>query len=99
MRASENDPARSAEAKAKRAEASRQRMRAIRSWEREHGKGFDAERYANEIVPAIQASTVPALMATTGLSQHYCWQVKAARKRLHPMHWDRIAEGRKEGRG
>jgi hypothetical protein len=94
MRASSQDPARSAEARAKLVATSRERMRAIRAWEREHGKGFDTERYASEIVPTIQALTVPALMAKTGLSQHYCWQVRAGRKRLHPMHWDAIVTGR-----
>jgi hypothetical protein len=81
---------RAAEAKAKQAAASRLRMRAIRAWERDHGKDFDAERYAAEIVPLLQTLTVPALMAKTGLSQHYCWQVRSGRKRLHPMHWDGI---------
>jgi hypothetical protein len=90
MRASENDPARSPEARAKLAAASRERMRAIRGWEREHGKTFDAERYETEILPAIQALTVPALMAKTGLSQHYCWQVRSGRKRLHSMHWETV---------
>jgi hypothetical protein len=90
MRASENDPARSPEARAKQAAASRERMQEIRAWEREHGKGFDEERYAAEILPAIQAITVPALVARTGLSQHYCWQVRAAKKRLHPMHWNAV---------
>jgi hypothetical protein len=57
------------------------------AWEREHGKGFDVVRYEAEIMPAIGALTVPALVAKTGLSTHYCWQVRSGRKRMHPMNW------------
>jgi hypothetical protein len=72
MRASPHDPARTPEARAKLADASRARMRAIRAWEREHGKGFDEKRYQGEVVPAITLLTVDALRARTGLSRHYC---------------------------
>jgi hypothetical protein len=65
-------------------------MQAIRAWEVEHGKVIDRQKYQGEILPAIQALTVPALMALTGLSQHCCWQVRSERKNLHPMHWDAV---------
>ncbi len=65
-------------------------MAAIRAWEREHGKVSDSARYESEILPAIQTLTVPELMAKTGLSQHYCWQVRSGRKCLHAMHWDSL---------
>jgi CRISPR-associated endonuclease Cas1 len=87
MRTAPDDPAKSPEARAKRAETSRARMSAIRAWEREHGTAVDRVKYEAEIVPALKALTVPAIMAVTGLSQHYCWQVRTGRKRLHPMHW------------
>jgi hypothetical protein len=90
MRASANDPARAPEARAKQAETARQRSLAIRAGEREHGKVVDRERYELEILPAIQRMTVPTLMAVTGLSQHHLWQVRTARKRLHPMHWGTV---------
>ena len=48
------------------------------------------EKYERDILPAIKRLTVPNLMAATGLSQHYCWQVRSERKRLHPMHWGRV---------
>ncbi len=65
-------------------------MRAIRAWERTHGKTIDRQRYERDILPASQRFTVPALMAATGLSQHHCWQVRTGRKRLHAMLWDGV---------
>jgi hypothetical protein len=41
MRALPNDPARSVEARAKLSASVRIRMRAIRAWEREHGREVD----------------------------------------------------------
>ena len=65
-------------------------MLAIRAWEREHGKVIDRQKYETEILPSIRNLSIPALMAATALSQHYCWQVRTGRKRLHPMHWDAV---------
>lgn len=48
-------------------------MRAIRAWERQHGKVVDPARNEAAILPAIRRLTVPELMAATGLTQHYCW--------------------------
>lgn len=61
-------------------------MLVVRAWERGHGKVIDREKYEAVIPPAIRRLTVPALMAATSLTQHYCWQVRAGRERLHPMH-------------
>jgi hypothetical protein len=43
-----------------------------------------------EVVPLMKRMTVPELVHVTGLSRHYCWQVRAGRKRLHPMHWGAV---------
>lgn len=43
--------------------------------------------------------TVPDLVALTGLSQHYCWQVRAGGKRLHPMHWQGVLDAANERAG
>jgi hypothetical protein len=90
IRASADDPARTAEARAKIAEKSRERMRVIRGWERRNGKNMDRARYERDILPVIEKMTVAALVAATGLSQHYCWQVRSGRKRLHPLHWESV---------
>jgi RNA polymerase sigma factor (sigma-70 family) len=42
--------------------------------------------------------TGPALMAATGLTQRYCWQVRAGRKLHHPMHWDAVLNPSSGGR-
>ena len=72
MRASPDDPARSQEATAKNREKSRSTSLAMRTWEREHGRG-DPEVYERDILPRIRRMTVPQLMKLTGLSQFHCW--------------------------
>lgn len=99
MRGSDNDPAQTLAAKQKRAASSKERMLAVRAWERLHGKVHDWDRYEVEVIPAVEAMTVPELVHMTGLSRHYCWQVREGKKRLHPMHWTRvmdISQGRSE---
>ena len=92
MRGSDNDPAQSLAAKQKRAGSSRDRMLAVRAWERLNGKVHDWDRYEAQVIPVIKVMTVPELVHVTGLSRHYCWQVRDGKKRLHPMHWGRVIE-------
>jgi len=92
MRRSDNDPAQSLAAQEKRIASSRDRMLAIRAWERENGKVHDWDRYEAEVVPMIAVMTVPELVHLTGLTRHYCWQVRVGKKRLHPMHWTRVID-------
>jgi hypothetical protein len=87
LRASDNDPANSAEARAKRAARSREAMLANRAWEREHGRAFDVERYESEVIPRLQSMTITAIAHATGLSSYYLWRVKKRERRLHPRHW------------
>ena len=89
MRASPDDPARSREATAKKREKSRSTSLAMRAWEREHGNG-DPEAYEREILPSIQAMTVPQLMKLTGLSQFHCWKVRKGERRLHARHCEAV---------
>jgi hypothetical protein len=67
-------------------------MLAVRAWERLNGKVHDWDQYEAEVIPVIQVMTVPELVHVTGLSRHYCWQVRAGKKRLHPMHWTPLIE-------
>jgi len=90
MRGSEDDPAQSLVAKQKRVDSSRDRMLAVRAWERLNGKVHDWNRYEAEVILVIKVMTVPELVHVTGLSRHYCWMVREGKKRLHPMHWDRV---------
>jgi hypothetical protein len=90
MRRADDDPAQTPEAKAKRVASWKERMLAVRAWERLNGKVHDWDRYEAEVVPIINGMTVPELVQVTGLSRHYCWQARAGRKRLHPMHWSAV---------
>jgi hypothetical protein len=99
MRRSNDDPAQTRAAKQKRAATSKERMLEVRAWERQNGKEYDWDRYEAELIPVIAGMTVPELLQVTGLSRHYCWQVRSDRKRLHPMHWSRVIDfsrGRRE---
>jgi CRISPR-associated endonuclease Cas1 len=86
-----DDPSQTEEARRKRSEKSRQTSLAIRAWEREHGP-TDPDIYRRDILPAIQAMTVPALVRVTGLSRYYCWEVREGRKMLHARFWERLSE-------
>lgn len=65
-------------------------MLQIREWERLHGNDHDWERYEAEVIPIVQSLTPSGLARITGLSSHHCWQVRTRRKRLHPMHWEKL---------
>jgi hypothetical protein len=67
-------------------------MLEIREWERVHGKAHDWNRYETEIMPIVSALTPSALARMTGLSTHHCWQVGTRKKRLHPMHWEKVLD-------
>ena len=47
--------------------------------------------YERDVLPRIQAMTVPQLVKLTGLSQFHCWKVRKGERRLHARHWDAIA--------
>jgi hypothetical protein len=67
-------------------------MLAIRAWERLNGKAHDWDKFEAEVKPIITFMTVPELVPVTGLSPHYCWQVRAVKKRSHPMHWNCVID-------
>jgi ribosomal protein L37E len=91
MRASSHDPAQSEEARRKRIGKAREMSLAARAWEREHGLVTDPTMYEREILPKIQTLSVRRLVALTGLSEYYLWQVRKGEKRLHARFWERIA--------
>lgn len=66
-RSSGDDPAQTAVAKQKRAASSKERMLAVRPWERLNGKVHDWNRYEAEVIPVIKVMTVPELVHVTGL--------------------------------
>jgi hypothetical protein len=90
MRRSDNDPAQTLAARENALLPRGTGCSPIRAWERLNGKVHDWDRYENEVVPVINVMTVPELVHVTGLSRHYCWQVRAGKKRLYPMHWNAV---------
>ncbi len=93
MRASVDDPARSPAAIAKRSKAVSRREVERRAWDREHGPEVDPARYERDLWPLIQQMEVGELARQTGLTKHYCWQVRKGEKRLHPRHWRAVLDG------
>jgi uncharacterized Zn finger protein (UPF0148 family) len=83
MRASAQDPAQSEEARRKRIDKAREMSLAARAWEREHGLPADPTIYESEVLPKMQDMSVRELVALTGLSDYYLWQVRKGEKRLH----------------
>jgi uncharacterized Zn finger protein (UPF0148 family) len=91
MRSSPADPAQSDKARRKRMEKAREMSLSARAWEREHGPVADTTVYEREILPKMQTLSVRRLVALTGLSEYYLWQVRKGEKRLHARFWERIA--------
>jgi len=93
MRASENDPARSPEARAKRSESVRRRNLELAEWARTHKEGIDHEEYETRIRPRLDLMTVPELQKVTGLSRVSAWRIRRGEQRLHPRFWSRLLVG------
>jgi hypothetical protein len=91
MRGSSDNPARSAEATAKKREKSRSTSLAMRAWEREHGKP-EAEVYQQQILPKIHQMTVPQLRRVTSLSAYHLTLVRQGARRLHARHWAAVLQ-------
>jgi len=68
----------------------KERMLQIREWERFNGNEHDWDRYEAEVIPIVRSLTPSGLARITRLSTHHWWQVRTGRKRLHPMHWDKL---------
>lgn len=90
MRGSANDPAQTAEAKAKRVTAYQQRKEAARAWEQANPGPHDPELYRSEILPGLAAVTLPQMMRATGLTSGYCWKIRRGDRMPHPMYWERL---------
>ncbi len=93
MRASANDPARSTEALAKLSATASRRDGERRAWDREHRGKIDPGRYERVVRPVIEKMGTAELARRTGLTKHYCWQVRKGAKRLHPRHWQAVLDG------
>jgi len=66
MRGSEQDPAQTEEAKAKRIVAYKGRKEAARAWEQKNPGPHDRAEYRSEILPGLASVTLPQMMRANG---------------------------------
>jgi hypothetical protein len=92
MRTSPDDPARSAEAIAKRVAAHSKRRTAALAWAAANPGPHDATVFRQEIAPKLSGVTLPANMRATGLSSAYCWRIRRGERVPHPMYWQALRE-------
>jgi hypothetical protein len=88
MRARSDDPARSAEAKAKMGRANARHVAEARDWERTHERPDPAEWEA--IAAGLGEVSVRAIQRATGLSPASAWRIKRGERRAHPRHWEAL---------
>jgi hypothetical protein len=90
MRANGADPAHGGDAARRRSETMRRRQREAAVWVA--GDPSDPERFAREILPAIQGIPLRRLAHATGLSLSYCALIRRGERMPHPRHWDALRE-------
>jgi len=84
--------AHSADAQARRAEARRRDLRALREWKETDQPAWLTEQfYAAEIQPRLQYVTLSTLSAALSVSRTYASNVRAGRRQPHPRHWLTLA--------
>jgi CRISPR-associated endonuclease Cas1 len=86
MRAHGADPAHGGDAARRRSETMRHRQREAAEWSA--NESGDAERFAREILPAIQGIPLRRLAHATGLSLSYCALIRRGERVPHRRHWD-----------
>jgi CRISPR-associated protein Cas1 len=90
MRASPDDPARSAEAIAKRVATNADRRRVALTWELRNPGPHDPEVFRTDILPGLLKVTLPQMMRATGLTSSYCWRIRNGERIPHPMYWESL---------
>jgi CRISPR-associated endonuclease Cas1 len=87
LRAEQRDPAHGGRAAEIRGAKNAAHQAAVREWTGEHP---DPEVFRTEILPALRHVSIAELVATTGLSPHYCSLIRLGKKIPHPRHWDAL---------
>jgi hypothetical protein len=90
MRSSGEDPAQTAEAKAKRARSLAERTRLAKEWEQANPGHHDRREFTRRILPRLENVTLPAMVKATGLTSGYCLQIKRGTRTPHPMYWSAL---------
>jgi hypothetical protein len=87
-----NDPRGSAAVNRTRGEAVSERHRRNRSWAREHPGQRDEAWFRREIAPKLDAFSLKAIAAATGLSLAACSRIRAGAKVPRQGHWENLRE-------
>ncbi len=82
----------SAQAGRKRGEANGEQHRRNHRWAREHPGQRDEAWFKREIGPKLDAFTLAAIAAATGLSLAACSRVRAGTRVPHPRHWEALGK-------
>ena len=81
------DPRASATANAQRGEANAEHHRRNREWAKEHPEQRDRAWFLREVTPKLDAFSLNAIAAATGLSLAACSRFRSGVRVPHPRHW------------
>ena len=81
------------DAQARRADARRRDLRALREWkEADQPVWLTDEFYATEIQARLAFVTISRLASAVGVSRPYASDIRSGKRRPHPRHWLTLAE-------
>ena len=60
---------------------------AVKAWA---GERPEPDVFAKEILPGLRSLPIAALVAATGLSEHYCSLIRLGKRVPHPRHWNAL---------
>lgn len=86
LREQGREPSRGGEAKRKRGEKNSKHMKEQAVWESINGTNADPDTFRSGIWPNLQALSLTALSAATGLSRQYCSRIRSGECIPHPRH-------------
>jgi predicted RNA-binding Zn-ribbon protein involved in translation (DUF1610 family) len=90
LRARQDDPSRSTEARAKQRASKARRDAERREWDAANSAPDLGEWDA--IRAGLAGATLPAIQRATGLSRSFAWQIRRGDRRPHPRHWAALRE-------
>jgi CRISPR-associated endonuclease Cas1 len=87
LRAEQRDPGHGGRAAELRGSKNAAHQRAVKAWA---GERPDPAVFTAEILPGLREIPLPALAATTDLSEHYCSLIRLGKRVPHPRHWEAL---------
>jgi uncharacterized protein YidB (DUF937 family) len=89
LRAGQRDPAHGGQAAVIRRRKNAADQAAVRAWQ---GERPDPAIFETQILPALRDVPITALIAATGLSQHYCSLIRFCKRLPHARHWESLTK-------